>query len=178
MIVSSSDPVGDGLITSFTRPGGNITGIVSVPEEVPAKRLELLQEVVPKLSRVGFLWDATGGPFHVSKAMNDASQSLRVEVLSLEVRDPADFAGVIGAAAKAPVGGLIISGTPLFGRNRKQIVELVTNHRLPAIGSWRLWPDAGLLMAYGANFAEEFRRAATYVDKILKGAKLPCSGCI
>jgi putative ABC transport system substrate-binding protein len=171
MVGASSDPIADGLIESYARPGGNITGIANSPEEVPAKRLELLKEAVPKLSRVGVLWDATIGPVRISKATEETSRSLRVAILAFEVRGPADLDRAISAAAEAPVGGMIIASTPMLSQNREQIVELVTKHRLPAISLSRSWPEEGLLMSYGSNLADLFRRAALYVDKILKGAK-------
>ena len=171
MVAASSDPVADGLIETLAHPGGNITGIATTPESVPAKRLELLKEAVPNLSRVGILWDATIGPVRVSNETAEMSRSLRVELLPFEARETADLDGAIGAAAQAHVGGLIIAGTPAFGRNRKQIVELVTKRRLPAISTWSAWPEEGLLMSYASNFGDQFHRGALYVDKILRGAK-------
>jgi len=159
------------LIETLAHPGGNITGIATTPESVPAKRLELLKEAVPNLSRVGILWDATIGPVRVSNETAEMSRSLRVELLPFEARETADLDGAIGAAAQAHGGGLIIAGTPAFGRNRKQIVELVTKRRLPAISTWSAWPEEGLLMSYGSNFGDQFHRGALYVDKILRGAK-------
>jgi putative tryptophan/tyrosine transport system substrate-binding protein len=171
MIAASSDPVADGLIESYARPGGNITGLANSPEEVPAKRLELLKEAVPKLTHVGVLWDATVGPARISKATAETSKSLGVQTLSFEVRGPADLDRAISAAAEAHVGAMIIASTPRLSQSRTQIVELLTKHRLPAISLSRSWPEEGLLMSYGSNLPDLFRRAAVYVDKILKGAR-------
>jgi len=171
MVASSRDPIGTGLIRSYAHPAGNITGTVTAPEELTGKQLEFLRAVAQGLSRVGFLWDATAGPFRLQKETAEVARSLGVEVLPFEVLDPAGLDGAFGAAAKARVGGLIFGGSPMFVRNRKQIADLLTKHRLPAITVWRNFAEAGVLMAYGPSLQEQFRRAAVYVDKILKGAK-------
>jgi putative ABC transport system substrate-binding protein len=169
MVASSRDPIGTGLIKSYAQPGGNITGIVTAPEELTGKQLEFLRAVVPDLSRVGVLWDATGGPFRLQKETADVARSLGVEVLPFEVLEPAGLDGAFSAAAKARVGGLIFGGSPMFGRNRRQIADLLMRHRLPGISVWRHFTEVGVLMAYGPSLQEQFRRAASYVDKILKG---------
>jgi putative ABC transport system substrate-binding protein len=171
MVASSRDPIGTGLIKSYAHPGGNITGIVTAPEELTGKQLEFLRAVAPGLSRVGVLWDATAGPFRLQTETAEAARSLGVEVLPFEVLEPAGLDGAFSAAAKARVGGLIFGGSPMFGRNRRQIADLLTRHRLPGISVWRNFAEAGALMAYGPSLPEQFRRAAVYVDKILKGAK-------
>jgi putative ABC transport system substrate-binding protein len=171
MVASSRDPIGTGLIKSYAHPGGNITGIVTAPEELTGKQLEFLREVAPGLSRVGVLWDATAGPFRPQKETAEAARSLGVEVVPFEVLEPAGLDGAFSAAAKARVGGLIFGGSPMFGRNRRQIADLLMRHRLPGISVWRNFAEAGVLMAYGPSLEEQFRRAAVYVDKILKGAE-------
>ncbi len=174
MVASSSDPVGQGLIKSFARPGGNITGLVTAPEGLGGKRLELLKEAIPGLSRVGVLWDASitrSAVSRVWKLTEEAARLLGVEVLVFEVHEPTDLDSAVKAATKARVGGLAVFGTPMFVRHRGEIADLLTKHRLPAISEWRDFPEAGLLMSYGASRPAQFRRAAVYVDKILKGAK-------
>ena len=171
MVVSSRDPIGAGLIKSYAHPGCNITGIVTAPEELTGKQLELLKAVAPDLSRVGFLWDATTGPFRLQEETAEAARSLGIEVLPFEVLEPAGLDGAFSAAAKARVGGLVFGGSPMFVRNRRQIADLLTRHRLPAISVWRNFTEAGVLLAYGPSLQDQFRRAAVYVDKILKGAK-------
>jgi len=171
MVASSRDPIGTGLIQSYARPGGNITGLVTAPEELTGKQLEFLKTVVPRLARVGFLHDAAVGPFRLEQATVETSRALGIEILPFEVRGPADFDGAVAAAVRERVGGLIASGSPAFGRNRQQIAELLTKHRLPGISVWRSFAEAGLLMAYGPSLSDQFRRAAAYVDKILRGAK-------
>jgi putative ABC transport system substrate-binding protein len=133
MVASSRDPIAAGLIKSYARPGGNITGLVTAPEELTGKQLELLREVRPGLSRVGILWDATTGPFRLQKETAEVAQALGIELLPFEVRRPTDFDVAIAAATKERVGGLIFAGSPMFVRNRRQIADLLTKHRLPAI---------------------------------------------
>ena len=170
MVASSRDPVREGLIKSFARPGGNITGIVTIPAEGGGKLLELLKEIVPSISRVGVIWDATIAPYRVSQEMGTAARSLGVELVGLEVRDPADFDRALVDAMKTPIGGLIVASTPMTGRYRKEIAEIIKAHRLPSIALFRSQAEAGLLMTYGPSIRDEFRSAATFVDKILKGA--------
>ena len=171
MVASSRDPVGTGLIQSYARPGGNITGLVTAPEELTGKQLELLKTVAPRLSLAGILHDATIGPLRLEQATVETSRALSIDIHSFEVRGPADFGGAVAGAVKERVGGLIVSGSPMFVRYRQQIAELLTKHRLPRICVWRSFAEAGLLMAYGPSLADQFRRAAAYVDKILRGAK-------
>ena len=171
MVASSRDPIGTGLIQSYARPGGNITGLVTAPEELTGKQLELLREARPGLSRVGILWDATTGPFRLQKETAEVAQTLGIELLPFEVHGPADFDGTVAAATKQRVGGLLFAGSPMFVRNRRKIADLLAKHRLPAISVWRSFTEAGVLIAYGPSLPDLFRRAAVYVDKILKGAK-------
>jgi putative ABC transport system substrate-binding protein len=171
MVASSRDPIGTELIQSFARPGGNITGLVTAPEELTGKQLEFLKAVVPRLTRAGVLHDAAVGPFRLEQATVETSRALGIEILPFEVRGPADFDGAVAAAVRERVGGLIASGSPTFTRYRLQIAELLTKHHLPGISVWRSFAEAGLLMAYGPSLSDQFRRAAAYVDKILRGAK-------
>jgi putative ABC transport system substrate-binding protein len=170
MIASSRDPIGEGLINSYARPGGNITGLATAPAELGGKQLELLKEAIPRVSRVGILWDATAGPFRGIEQIETSARAMRIEIVRFEVRERADFERVIANAAKAQVGGFVLSGSPMLIRHRGNIADLLTKHRLPAIGLWRSWADAGVLMAYGPSLTAEFRAAAIYVDKILRGA--------
>jgi len=168
MVASSRDPVGDGLVKSLRQPGGNITGITSVPAEAGGKLLELLKEAVPGISRVGAILDATAGPLSPETAA--AARLLGLEMVVIAVRKPSDFDGAIAHAAKARVGGLLVASTPLTARNAKQLADIITRHRLPAVALFRRQAEAGLLMTYGPSLTGEFRDAATYVDKILRGA--------
>jgi putative ABC transport system substrate-binding protein len=170
MVASSRDPIGGGFIESYARPGGNITGLTSAPEDLTGKQLEYLKEVVPGLLRVGLLWDTTVGAFRLPRETAETARLLAVEVVSFEVREPSDFGHAVTVATRAQVGGLIFAGSPMFVRNRKQLADLLTKHRLPAISIWSSFPEAGVLMAYGPSLRDLFGRAAVYVDKILKGA--------
>jgi putative ABC transport system substrate-binding protein len=170
MVASSRDPVADGLIKSFARPQGNITGIVTIPAEGGGKLLELLKEAAPAISRVGVVWDLTVAPYHITKEIDAAARSLGVELVALEVRDFADFERAIANATRAQVGGLLVASTPMTGLYRKEIADLIRKHRLPAIALFRRQAEAGLLMTYGPSITNEFRVAATFVDKILRGA--------
>jgi putative ABC transport system substrate-binding protein len=120
---------------------------------------------------VGFLNDATIRPARISTPTAQVAQSLGVEILLFDVRGEDDFQRAIAAAAQARVGGLLVAGSPMFVRRRERLIELVTEYRLPAISVWRSFAESGLLMAYGPSIADEFRRAAAYVDKILRGAR-------
>jgi ABC-type uncharacterized transport system substrate-binding protein len=171
MVASSRDPVAAGFVKSFARPGGNITGLTTAPEEIGGKQLELLREAAPGAWRVAFLWDATVGAFSLPKSVETVARSLKMELLPLEVHGPADFEAAVAAATKERVNGLMVAGTPMFNQHSKQLADLLTKNRLPGISIWSVFPEAGGLMAYGPSLADEFRRAAIYVDKILKGAK-------
>src|SRR5262245_10954998 len=137
MVASSRDPIGTGLIQSYARPGGNITGLVTAPEELTGKQLEFLKTAIPSLSRAGFLHDATVGPLLLEKPTVDASRALGTDILPFEAHEPADLGGAVAAVAKERVGGLIVGATPTFGRYRQQIAELLMKHRLPGISVWR-----------------------------------------
>jgi len=169
MVASSRDPVGEGLINSFARPGGNITGVATSPSEGIDKLLELLKESVPSISRVGVIWDATVRPYRLSQETDHAARSLGIELVGFEVREPADFDRSVGNATKVPVGGLVIASTPLTTRYAKEMADTVNAHRLPSIALFRRQAEAGLLMTYGPSLTEAFRGAATFVDRILKG---------
>jgi ABC-type uncharacterized transport system substrate-binding protein len=170
MVASTRDPIGEGFIKEFARPGGNITGLVSAPAEVGGKQLELLKAAIPTLSRIGIIWDASVEPFRVPKEIESVARALGVEMLGFEVREPADFEGAIANAVKSKVGGLIVASTPLLVTHRSEMADVLTKQRLPAVALWRSQAEAGLLMTYGPSLATAFRAAAVYVDKILKGA--------
>jgi putative ABC transport system substrate-binding protein len=167
---STGDPVQAGFVASLARPGGNITGVTSISTELYGKRLELLKEVIPRLSRVAVLRNPDRGT-NDFKEMQSAVRSLKLQLQSLEVRGPNDFESAFRAAGKARVGALITIRTPLINDQRKRVADLAVKSRLPAIYDDRVYIDAGGLMSYGTNLEDLHRRAATYVDKILKGAK-------
>ncbi len=170
MVVSSRDPVGSGLIKSFARPGGNITGITTAPADFAGKQLELLKELVQVIPRVGVLWDGTVSPYSLSNEATTAAESLGTELLAFVVRDSGGFERAIADAAKAQVNAMLVAGSPMFGESRIEVANLLTKYRLPAVAVWRDQAEAGVLMTYGPSIVNQFRSAAIYVDKILKGA--------
>ena len=173
VMVSFVDPVAAGLVDSLARPGGNITGLATLARDLSGKRLELLKEVVPKISRVGVLWDANApGPAVAFKEYEAAARSLKMQLQSLEVRGPTpDLEGAFQAAAKGRANALIVISNPVLRRYVKQITELAIKNRLPSMHETGSLVEAGGLMSYSAVEGDLYRRAAIYVDKILKGAK-------
>ena len=168
----SGAPVETGLVASLARPGGNVTGLSVQLLELTAKQLELLKETVPEVSRVAVLWNPatpTGAP--QMRETEVAGRTLGVKLQSLEVRGPDDFERAFQAAATGRASALLVFGDPMFFLHRTRIVGLAAKSRLPAMYFAREFVDAGGLMSYGTNFADVYRRAATFVDKILKGAK-------
>ena len=167
-----SDPVGTGLIASLARPGGNITGLSLFSPELSGKRLELLKEIVPKVSRIGLLSD-TGSAATVPmlKKTEEAARALGLRVQVIEVHNSNNFDSAFAAVKKERVGALNVLNSAVFNVHRRTIVEFATKNRLPAVYGNNNFSDAGGLMAYGPHIADVYRRAATYVDKILKGAK-------
>ena len=171
VMVTGLDPVADGLVDSLARPGGNITGLATLQQDLSGKRLELLTEVVPRLSRVGVLRDADeqSGVF---KEYEASARALKIQLQSLEVRglNP-DLEGAFQAAAKGRASALItVTNANLF-LQQKRIADLAIKNRLPSMYQGSAWVESGGLMSYSINDLEAFRRAAVYVDKILKGTK-------
>jgi putative tryptophan/tyrosine transport system substrate-binding protein len=169
---SAGDPVGSGLVASLARPGGNVTGLSLMAPDLGGKRLELLREILPGISHVAILWNAANPyPALVFRETQGAARTLRIELESLEVRGPHDFNSALDAAIRKGVDALITVEDPLTVAHRKQIADFTANNRLPAIYGLSEFVDAGGLMSYGTNIADLYRRAAGYVDKILRGAK-------
>jgi putative ABC transport system substrate-binding protein len=172
VIAQSGDPVGAGLVASLARPGGTITGLSSFAPVLSGKRLELLKETVPGITRVGVPWMPTN-PVHVIqlRQIEEAGEAWGVQVLSLPVHGGDDLEPAFHAATREGAGGLIVFGDAVFGSERARIVGLAAQSRLPVIYNNRPFVDAGGLMAYGPSRSAMFRRAAYYVDRILKGTK-------
>jgi putative tryptophan/tyrosine transport system substrate-binding protein len=166
------DPVASELVDSLTKPGGNVTGLSILAPELGGKRLELLKEVVPKITWVAFLWVGLGpeGPLSV-KETQAAAQALGLQLQSLGVRDLKDFDSAFEAITKNRAQALLTNPGPVINTHQARIVEFAAKNRLPAMYAAPESVDAGGLMSYAPNSADLFRRAATYVDKILKGAK-------
>jgi ABC-type uncharacterized transport system substrate-binding protein len=173
VMANSSDPVGTGFVASLARPGGNITGLSSISLELSGKRLELLREVVPGLSRVAFLWnpDVRGNLLDYNET-EGAAGSLRLQLQSVEVVRAEDLDRAFSAVTKDRAQALIMpAANPVGFTARGQIASFAQKNRVPSIYAQREYVDAGGLMSYGPNTPDMFRRAATYVDKILKGTK-------
>ncbi len=173
VMMTSVDPVAAGYVGSLARPGGNITGLTHLTRELSAKRVELLKEVLPRMSRVAILWDADSpGPKVAFKEYQAAARAFKLQLQSLEVRGPnPDFEGAFQAAKKGRGDALIVVANPLINQHRKQIFELATKNRLPSMTEHSQYVDAGGLLSYGANRFDLSRRLAVFVDKILKGTK-------
>jgi putative ABC transport system substrate-binding protein len=171
VMATSSDPVAMGMAASLARPGGNVTGSTFFFFELMAKRLELLKEVKPSMTRVGVLLNAnTPANTHVLTAMGAAAKALKLDLHPIEVLGPAEFDSAFSAWAKKKIQALVVSDNSLFTTNATAIAALAAKQRLPSIGPLEL-TESGGLMAYGVTWAEQWRRAAYFVDKILKGEK-------
>jgi putative ABC transport system substrate-binding protein len=166
------DPVGSGLVASLARPGGSVTGLTIMASDLVGKQLELLKEVVPKVSRVALLWNpANPGSAPQSREAETAARALGVRLQPLEARGPQEIDSAFAAMTRERAGALLILADAIFLNQRRQIAELAAKRRLPAVYGNGEHAEAGGLMAYSANLLDLERRAATFVDKILKGAK-------
>jgi ABC-type uncharacterized transport system substrate-binding protein len=172
VMANAGDPLGSGLVASLARPGGNVTGMSLMAPDLGGKRLELLKEILPWLSRVAVIWNAAN-PYSalVFEEIRGAAKTLAIELQSLEVRGPGDFDGVLDSAVRKRADALVAVEDPLTFNHRKQIAESCAENRLPAMYGLREYADAGGLLAYGASQEDLLRRAVGFVDKILKGVK-------
>jgi ABC-type uncharacterized transport system substrate-binding protein len=172
VMATSADPAGFGIVSSLARPGGNVTGLSTIAVELAGKRLELLKEAVPRIARIALIANmsspASGSQW---RQIEVAARSLGLEPQLLDVRTPEAFARAFDTAIKQRADAVQVANDTLTQTNLRRIVDLSAKHRLPSIFASREFVDAGGLMAYGPNFTDLYRRAATYVDKILKGAK-------
>ena len=171
-MAAAGDPVASGLVDSLARPGGNITGLSQMNPDLAGKRLELLNEIVPNLSRVAVFWNPQDQMSTISwNELQLPARSLGVQLQSVEIRSSGDFDKAFEDATRARVGALAIMPAPVFVTNLNRIADLAAKSRLPSIFHVKEFVDSGGLVAYGTDRSELFRRAATYVDKILKGSK-------
>ena len=174
VFIAEPDPVGTGLVASLAHPGGNATGLADAHTELVPKRLELLKEIVPSATRVGILWNpanpATAPQLTIAKA---AAAKLNLTAFPVGVTGPgrAEMDRAFVLLGKERLGALLVVGDQTLGSQLTRIAELAVTHRLPTIGTTASWAEAGLLLAYGANFIDLFNRAVVFVDKILRGAK-------
>jgi ABC-type uncharacterized transport system substrate-binding protein len=172
VMAAAGDPIGTGLIESLAHPGGNITGLSGMVMDLEAKRLELLREVIPKLSHVAVFWNPTS-PLQVNseKEVQAAARALKMKVLSLGVQAPEQFDNAFGTIRRERPHALMVMPDRLFLHNRARIMEFATKQHLPGVYAYVELVEAGGLMSYGPSYADMHRRAATFVDKILKGRK-------
>jgi putative tryptophan/tyrosine transport system substrate-binding protein len=172
IVMSGGDPVRAGIVASLARPGGNVTGLSDATVDVSTKRLELLKEVVPKLSRVAILWNPANptNPLQLKDTLT-AAPALGMTVYTVEVKEVGELERAFAVIKRERAGGLLVPGDPMFTSNRKWMADLAAKHRLPTMFTAPEYAEAGGLMSYGENPADRWRRLATYVDKILKGTK-------
>jgi len=164
------DPVRQGFVTSLARPGGNVTGLATLAPEISGKQLEILKEIVPNLSRVAVLSNIAANTLFRGEVESPAA-AFGVKLQYLDVANPKDFETAFRAASKGHAQAVLVLPGPVVNAQRKQIAELTAKNRLPAIFPSPEYLDVGGLMSYGASVADSYHRAATYVDKILKGAR-------
>lgn len=166
------DPVGSGFVASLARPGGNITGLATLAPEISGKHLELLKEIVPRLSRVAVIGDSSrAGNAQALREVELAAGAFGVQLQYLDVQCPKDFETAFRAANKRRADAVLVLASPVFAVHRTQLADLAMKHRVPAIYPASQYVEDGGLMTYGVSIIDLFRRAATYVDKILKGAR-------
>jgi len=172
VITRIGDPVKSGLVLSLARPGGNVTGLSFDTQDLGPKRIQLLKEILPGISRVVILFNADNpGATLVAAEMESASSQLGLQLLRLPVRGPTDFPGAFQAATRARAEGLAVVDDTAITKHRGQILSLAANHSLPVVSIYKDFAEAGGLIAYGPSLPAMYRRAAYYVDRILKGAK-------
>ena len=169
---NTGDPVGSGFVRSLARPAGNITGLTNMTAEVNLKQLEMLLSMVPKLSRLAVLINLSNVTnINALERLQAEGQKRGLKILRADARTPQEIDNAFSLIRQQNPGALIVLSEALFAQQKSQIAELTAKHRLPAIAVDRRFSEAGILMSYGPNYADQFRRAATYVDKIFKGAK-------
>jgi len=173
-----ADPIGSGFVASFARPGGNVTGFIFTEPTMAGKWLELLKQIAPRIARVAMLFNPVSAPYadYWLNPFKAAATSFAVEAISAPVRDRSELETVIAAQAREPNGGLIAMPDSFLEVNRVEITSLAARYRLPAVYPFRLFAEVGGLLSYGVDRTDNFRRAATYVDRIFKGenpAELP-----
>jgi putative tryptophan/tyrosine transport system substrate-binding protein len=174
VFASVSDPVGDGIVESFARPGGNVTGFSNVEASMSGKWLEILKELAPAVTRVGFLFNpatAPGGGSYYMRPFEAAAQSFGVQPIATPVKDEADIELALGSLRAGGNGGLIVSSDTFTNRNRAAIIAAAARHRVPAVYPFPFYVTSGGLAAYGSDATDLWRRAASYLDRILRGEK-------
>jgi putative ABC transport system substrate-binding protein len=168
-----SDPVGSGFVASIPRPGGNVTGFTNIEPTMAGKWLELLKQIAPGVTRVALLFNPAAAPYaeYYLNPLKTAARSFAVEAIAAPVRETSELEPVVAALARDPNGGLVVMTDTFTSAHRVEITELAARYRLPAVYPFRFFAELGGLLSYGVNLNDNFRRAASYVDSILKGAK-------
>jgi ABC-type uncharacterized transport system substrate-binding protein len=168
-----SDPIGSGFVASFPRPGGNVTGFIPMEPTMAGKWLELLKEIAPRVTRVAFLFNPATAPYaeYYLNSFQAAAASFAVEATAAPVRQTSELETVIAAQARAPNGGLVVMPDTFTSAHRAEIISLAARYRLPAVYPFRFFAEVGGLLSYGSDLIDNFRRAASYADRILKGDK-------
>ena len=172
LLTTAGDPVGNGLVASLRRPGGNITGVTSMTTELFTKRLDLLRQILPKVQRVGILYDASDPNDMLGLARFEADcGKLKIQPIRAPVSKAAEFAAAFNSLATRKAQALLVTNTGVISVSTASIIELAAKHRLPATYGSSNWPDVGGLFSYAADFQDLYRRVAAYLNKIFKGAK-------
>ena len=173
IFVNVSDPVGSGVVASFARPGGNVTGFTNIEPTMAGKWLELLKEVAPRVNRVAFLFNPTTAAYaeYYLSPFKAAAASFALEAIAAPVRDTSELESVVAAQAREPSGGLIVMPDLFTSVHRVEITSLAARYRLPAVYPFRFFVEVGGLLSYGSELVDNFRRAGAYADRILKGVK-------
>jgi putative ABC transport system substrate-binding protein len=168
-----ADPAGSGLVASFPQPGGNVTGFTIMEPTLAGKWLELLKEIAPRVNRAALLFNPTVAPYaeYYLNPFRAAAASFNVEAIAASVHDTSELEAVVAAQARAPNGGLMVMPDSFVNAHRAEITSLAARYRLPAVYPYRYFTELGGLLSYGSDLTDNFRRAATYADRILKGAK-------
>ena len=168
-----SDPVGSGFVASFPRPGGNVTGFMNMEPTMAGKWMELLKEIAPRVARVALLFNPATAPYaeYWLNPFKAAAASFGVQAIAAPVHDTSELETVVAAQAREPNGGLIVMPDTFTTAHRAEITALAARHRLPAVYPFRFFAELGGLLSYGTDLVDDFRRTATYADRILKGAK-------
>ena len=173
IFVTASDPVGSGFVASFPRPGGNVTGFSNIEPTIAGKWLELLKEISPRVARVAFLFNPATAPYveNYLSPFKAAAASLAVEAIAAPVRDRSEIESVFTALAREPNGGLVVMTDTFTSVHSAEITSLAARYRVPAIYPYRLFAEVGGLLSYGSDLVDSWRRSASYVDRVLRGAK-------
>ena len=172
VMCTGADPTHNGLTSSLAHPGGNVTGVISISDELAVKLIELLKTLVPRATRVGILVDATNPPsLNVAKGIQKGAESLAMTTVTQAVRNPTEYEAAFDELRRERSDALVIVGSPVFFTVRARLAEIALKYRLPSIIGAREYVDAGCLASYGTDYPDLFRRAAEFADRILKGAK-------